>query len=98
MLSAMADTLTIPLTPEAAERLRELAEAAGESVEALARGLLEDTAAQFDGAMGDDVELARRIALWREHRTGASADDVHNWLEARLKNPNAPKPANLRLP
>lgn len=98
MLLRMADTLTIPLTPQAAEQLRKLAEAAGESVEDLAQGLLEDTAAQFEGAMGDDAELARRIALWREHRTGASAGDVHDWLEARLKDPGAPKPPSLRLP
>jgi predicted transcriptional regulator len=94
----MADTLTIPLAPEAAERLRRLAEASGETLEALAQGLLEDTAAEFDSAMGDDAELARRIALWREHRFGVPAEDVHAWLEARLTDPNAPKPAPTRFP
>lgn len=78
----MADTITIPLTPEAAARLRQLAETAGESVEDLARGLLEDTAAEF--GVDDDAELARRVALWREHRAGSSAEDVFRRLEARL--------------
>ena len=92
----MADTLTIPLTPQAADRLRRLAEASGETLEALARGLLEDAAAEFDGAMGDDAELSRRIALWREHRLGVSAEDVHAWLEARLTDPDAPRPLPTR--
>jgi len=92
MLTNMADTLTIPLTPEAAARLRQLAETAGESLEELAQGLLEDTAAEFGDVSGNDAELARRVELWREHRSGASAEDVFRRLEARLA---AVKPAGV---
>jgi len=73
----MADTLTIPLAPEVAERLRRLASESGESLESLAQGLLEETAAEFDGAMGDDAELRRRIEAWKADRTSVSADDLH---------------------
>lgn len=96
MIYIMPDTLTIPLTPGAAHRLRRLAEASGETLEELAQGLLQDVAAEFDGAMGDDGELARRIALWREHRLGVSAAEVHAWLEARLADSAAPAPAPIR--
>ena len=88
----MADTLIISLEPEVIERLRLLAEATGEPVEALARGLLEDTAAEFDGGMGDDAELARRIAAWKADRLSVPSEDVHAWLRARLTDPNALRP------
>ncbi len=92
----MTDTLTIPLTAEAAERLRRLAEVSGETVEELAQSLLEDAATEFDDRMGDDAELARRIALWREHRLGVAAGEAHAWLEARLTNPGAEAPKAAR--
>ncbi len=93
----MTDSLVISLEPEVIERLRKLAEATGEPVEALARGLLEDTAAEFDGGMGDDAELVRRIALWRQHRLGIRADEVHGWLETRVADPQAPMPTAKRM-
>lgn len=93
----MADTITLSLTPEVMERLRRLADASGESVEAVAQGVLEETAAEFDDLMGDDAELARRLAEWREHRLGVPADEVHAWLNARRTDPNAPRPEARRL-
>jgi predicted transcriptional regulator len=92
----MADKLTIPLHPEAAKRLRQLASASGESLEAMAQGLLEDTAAEFDGAMGDDAELARRVAAWKADGLSIASEDVHAWLKARLKDPGAPRPVPTR--
>jgi hypothetical protein len=89
----MADTLTIALDPEAAERLRRLASASGESVEALAKGVLEETAAEFEGAMGDDAELKRRIAAWKAERASISADDVHAYIKARAADPKTIRPA-----
>ncbi len=93
----MADTLTISLTPEALARLRRLAEASGQSLETLASAVLEDTALEADGAMGDDAELARRVAAWRETRAGVPADEVHAWLEARAADVAAPRPKPRRL-
>lgn len=78
----MADTLTIPLDPDVAERLRRLASESGESLEALAKGLLEETAAEFDGAMGDDAELRRRVAAWKADRASVPADELHAELRA----------------
>lgn len=78
----MADTLTIPLAPEVVERLRQLASATGESLESLAQGVLEDTVAEFDSAMGDDDELKRRIADWKANRDGVPADEVHQAMRA----------------
>ena len=79
----MADTLTIPLTPEVAEQLRRLASASGESVESLAKNVLEETAAEFEGAMGDDAELARRIVDWKANKVSIPAHEVHAALRAR---------------
>ena len=84
--------LTITLDAETADRLRRLASASGESVEALAKGVLEETAAEFAGAMGDDQELARRIAAWKVDRASIAADDVHAYLRARAVNPDTPRP------
>ena len=81
-IASMADTLIIPLAPEVVERLRQLASATGESLEALAQGVLEETVAEFDTAMGDDDELKRRIAIWKADREGVSADDVHQAMRA----------------
>ena len=76
----MADTLTIPLAPEVVERLRQLASATGESLESLAQGVLEDTVAEFDSAMGDDEELKRRLEAWKADRISIPADEVHQKL------------------
>lgn len=77
----MADTLTIPLTPEAAAKLRRMAADGGETVEALAQQLLEDAADEI-AEFGDDAELARRIARWRETKASALSADVHAWLDS----------------
>lgn len=81
----MADTLTIPLAPEVAEQLRRLASASGESVESLAKNVLEETAAEFEGAMGDDAELARRIAAWKANKVSIAAREVHAAMRARVQ-------------
>lgn len=94
----MADTLTISLDPHVIERLRRLAEATGEPLEDLARGVLEDTVAEFDGAMGDDAELQRRIAVRKHDRMGVPASEVHAWLRQLATDPNAPAPAPKRIP
>jgi predicted transcriptional regulator len=82
MVPTMADTLTIPLAPELAERLRQLAQATGESVEALAKNVLEDTVAEFGDAMGDDDELRRRIEAWKADRVSTPAEEVHQTLQS----------------
>jgi hypothetical protein len=48
-LTLMADTLTIPITPEAAEKLRTMAADRGETVEALAQRVLQDVAESGGG-------------------------------------------------
>lgn len=94
----MADTLTISLAPEVIERLRRLAEASGEPLEALARDVLEETAAEFEGAMGNDAELQRRIAVWKRDRLGVSGDEVHGWLRQLETDPDASAPTPKRMP
>ncbi|HWA21507.1 MAG TPA: hypothetical protein VG735_03820 [Caulobacterales bacterium] len=78
----MTETLTVPLTPEAAKRLRELAAEQGETVEAVAGQVLEDAAADMMGSMGDDEELRRRIDEYRRTGESVSAEDVHAWLSS----------------
>lgn len=79
-------------------RLRQLAEASGEPVEELARGVLEDTVADVDEAMGDDQEIDRRIADWKENRLGVTAAEMHAWLRALAVDPDAPPPMPKRMP
>lgn len=65
----MADTLTISLarkSPNACAASRRNPQ-----------GLLEETAAAFDGAMGDNAELRRRIDAWKADRASVSADELH---------------------
>ena len=94
----MADTLVISLDPDVLARLRRLADVTGEPIEDLARAVLEDAAADVDDAMGDDEELRRRAAAWKEQRLGASADDVRAWLGELETDPDAKPPTPKRMP
>lgn len=59
----MADTLTINLTPDAADRLRRLAADHGQSVEEFTRQLVEDATDELSHELSEDqlAELRRRV-------------------------------------
>jgi predicted transcriptional regulator len=86
----MNEPLTIELDPTLAARLRAAAEVDGESVEAFARRVLAD-AVDLEN-LGDDEELARRIAAWRETGASAPAGDVHAWLRSLSTEMPLPRP------
>lgn len=66
----MTEQFVLTLDSEAAARLKRLAAETGQSVEALARQMLEQAAREYDGL--DAAELRR---LWDEADDGAPARD-----------------------
>jgi hypothetical protein len=67
----MTDTLTVKLDPETAARLRRVAAAEGESVEALVKRVLEDVAIELD----------------QSGKASRLSDEQLADLRERLKNP-----------
>jgi plasmid stability protein len=84
-----SEPLTLGLDASLAQCLRAAVD--GESVEAFARRVLAD-AVDLEN-LGDDEELARRIAAWRETHSGAPAGEVHAWLRSLSTERPLPRPA-----
>ncbi|MET0547466.1 MAG: hypothetical protein ABWZ40_14280 [Caulobacterales bacterium] len=92
----MAQQITLNIDAKAAERLERLASETGETVEALAQRVLEDAAEDIGGDLGDDAELGRRIALWRETRAAVDGAQVHDWLDSLPTNAPLSRPLASR--
>jgi len=83
----MTEQFVLTLDAEAAARLKRLAAETGQSVEALARQMLERAAREFDGL--DVAELRR---LWDEADDGAPARDGREVFQ-RLIDKHQAQPA-----